>query len=227
MNKQHIILCGDSIFENSSYVNQGEPDVAKQVSELLPDSKVTLLAVDGDYTQDVNVQLRKLPNKGTHMFISVGGNDGLKKMDLFRTRVNTVGEALDVIYGMRKDFEDEYKSMLENALSFGIPLTLCSIYYPRFESSALDRVIDFIGGNDYTSIQKKSMAGLAVYNDIITKEAFKAGVPLIDLRVLCNNDEDFANPIEPSAIGGKKIAKTIKKVVLSHDFSDKTSTVYC
>jgi len=32
---------------------------------------------------------------------------------------------------------------------------------------------------------------------------------LIDLRVLCNEDEGFAKPIEPSCIGGMKIAETI------------------
>jgi len=47
--KNHIVLCGDSIFDNGSYV-RGEPDVAEQVREQLPDSKVTLLAVDGNVT---------------------------------------------------------------------------------------------------------------------------------------------------------------------------------
>ena len=47
---KHIVLLGDSIIDNGSYVNQGELDVAGQVQEELPDSKVTLLAVDGNVT---------------------------------------------------------------------------------------------------------------------------------------------------------------------------------
>ena len=50
-------------------------------------------------------------------------------------------------------------------------------------------------------------------------EVFKRNLPLIDLRVLCNKDEDYANPIEPSCIGGLKIAKTIKKVIGKNNFA--------
>ena len=48
-------------------------------------------------------------------------------------------------------------------------------------------------------------------------EVFKRKLPLIDLRILCNDDQDFANPIEPSCIGGMKIAKAINKVIVNHD----------
>ena len=43
----HIVLLGDSIFDNASYTSGG-PDVISQVREiLLKDWKATLLAVDG------------------------------------------------------------------------------------------------------------------------------------------------------------------------------------
>jgi hypothetical protein len=32
---------------------------------------------------------------------------------------------------------------------------------------------------------------------------------LIDLRLVCDEDTDFANPIEPSVHGGAKIARVI------------------
>ena len=37
----------------------------------------------------------------------------------------------------------------------------------------------------------------------------RAGSRVIDLRVICSDDEDLANPIEPSVIGGAKIANAI------------------
>ena len=85
----------------------------------------------------------------------------------------------------------------------------------------------FGGKTNRVPIHKMAMIGLSIYNDIITKEAFQAGLPLIDLRVLCNDDADFANEIEPSAIGGKKIAVAIKQIVCSHNFSKNVSVVYC
>ena len=51
-------------------------------------------------------------------------------------------------------------------------------------------------------------------------------IPLIDLRVLCDDDKDFANPIEPSCIGGMKIAKTINKITNDHNFESNSCEVY-
>ena len=228
MAKQHIVLCGDSIIDNGSYVNQGELDVAGQVQEELPDSKVTLLAVDGNVTEDIEDQMNNLPKDATHIFISIGGNDGYNRMDVFDESANTIGDAMEPLYEMRNEFEIDYNKMLKNVLSYGVPTTLCSIYYPRFEKSDNDVIRNYLGGkNNQVPIKKMAMVGLSMYNDIITKEAFQAGLPLIDLRVLCNDDKDFANHIEPSALGGKKIAVAIKQVVCSHNFSKNVSVVYC
>jgi len=103
--KNHIVLCGDSIFDNGSYV-RGEPDVAEQVREQLPDSKVTLLAIDGNETKDVKDQLNNLPDDATHIFISIGGNDGINRMDVFDQGVKTIGDAMSPLYKMRHKFEN-------------------------------------------------------------------------------------------------------------------------
>ena len=63
------------------------------------------------------------------------------------------------------------------------------------------------------SLQQAAMSALAVYNDVIIKQGAERGLPILDLRVLCNDDQDFANPIEPSAIGGEKIASKIYNIV--------------
>jgi hypothetical protein len=48
-----------------------------------------------------------------------------------------------------------------------------------------------------------------LFNDVITRTAFAIGAALIDLRLICDADEDYANPIEPSVQGGDKIASAI------------------
>ena len=59
---KHIILAGDSIFDNGVYV-PGEPDIANQVESLIdPNEQVTLLAIDGDITTGVAAQLKQLPD---------------------------------------------------------------------------------------------------------------------------------------------------------------------
>ena len=50
----HIVLLGDSIFDNGAYVQPGEPAVVEQLRAILPNSwKATLLAEDGHYTTNV------------------------------------------------------------------------------------------------------------------------------------------------------------------------------
>ena len=43
----HIVLLGDSIFDNASYVLEGE-SVSDLLAKKLPNAKITLAAVDGD-----------------------------------------------------------------------------------------------------------------------------------------------------------------------------------
>jgi hypothetical protein len=65
-----------------------------------------------------------------------------------------------------------------------------------------------------------------VFNDCIIGEAFAAGIPLIDLRLVCNENADYANPIEPSVKGGEKIARATAKLVAEHDFRSCRTQVF-
>jgi hypothetical protein len=49
---------------------------------------------------------------------------------------------------------------------------------------------------------------------------------LIDLRLICDRDEDYANPIEPSVIGGEKIAAVIAKLAAGHNDVRRRSDVF-
>jgi hypothetical protein len=63
----HVVLLGDSIFDNASYV-AGAPDVVRQVLQRLPQgSKATLAAADGSTIGDVRRQLRRVPADATHL----------------------------------------------------------------------------------------------------------------------------------------------------------------
>ena len=79
---------------------------------------------------------------------------------------------------------------------------------------------------DGETLQKVAMAALANFNDVIFRQAFQLKVPLIDLRVLCDKEEDFANPIEPSAVGGQKIAQAIVDMLDSSEGSENKTIVY-
>jgi hypothetical protein len=69
---KHIILLGDSVFDNAAYV-AGGPDVIEPVRERLPAGwRATLRAVDGSVIGSVERQLDQLPPEASHLVISVG-----------------------------------------------------------------------------------------------------------------------------------------------------------
>jgi lysophospholipase L1-like esterase len=78
----HVVLLGDSIFDNQVYVAP-DPDVRHQLHARLGTAwDVTLQAVDGHVTADVKRQLQRVPESATHLVISVGGNDALGHVSL-------------------------------------------------------------------------------------------------------------------------------------------------
>ena len=194
----HVVLLGDSIFDNAAYT-AGAPDVVQQVRQRLPaGSKATLAALDGSTTRDVHHQLRRMPSDATHLIISVGGNDALASSDFLEAPARSTAEALSGLAEIAERFERGYLAMLAEALAHELPTAICTIYYPRFPDPTL---------------QKVAVAGLTVFNDSIVRAAFTHAIPLLDLRLICTEEEDYANPIEPSARGGQKIARAIAEYV--------------
>ncbi|MFL5541733.1 MAG: hypothetical protein ACJ8J0_22295 [Longimicrobiaceae bacterium] len=73
---------------------------------------------------------------------------------------------------------------------------------------------------------RRAAAAMAVFDDRILRIALEKGLPVIELRALCSHPEDYANPIEPSSIGGEKIARAITRVVTEHDFAARRTAIY-
>ena len=225
--KKHIVLAGDSIFDNGSYV-PGQPDVAQQLrNQLGEESNVTLLAIDGDITRGVQDQLKQLPEETSHLFISVGGNDALGQMHMFTDPISSVGEGFLKFSRVQTNFQEDYKAMLENALSLSIPTTICTIYKPCFYHPDMSRVGTYIGnGVSNEDLQNVSVTALTAFNDVILQEAVNNGIPLIDLRVMYNNVADYANPIEPSTIGGQKMVSVMESIINGHPFGENLAVLY-
>lgn len=195
----HVVLLGDSVFDNGAYVRPGEPDVLALVQAKLPKGwRATMRAVDGAVTTGVERQLARLPEDASHLILSVGGNDALGCSGILRESARSVAEVMTRIADVRDSFARSYRKMLDLVVAHRLPTALCTIYDARFPDP---------------QEQRQVVAALSVFNDVITREAFSRRLALIDLRLLCNEHDDYANPIEPSAKGGDKIASAIAQVV--------------
>lgn len=207
----HVVLLGDSVFDNAAYVAAG-PDVVTQLRQRLPDGwKATLRALDGSVAAGVHSQLHQLPAEASHLVISTGGNDALGHLSMLSESVRSTAETLERLAGIAEQFERKYSAMLGAALSEGLPTAVCTVYYPDFPDRAFQRI---------------AVTALTVFNDVIFRQACMAGVAVLDLRLVCTSPEDYANPIEPSVRGGDKIAAGIAQLLKEHDFKRRRTAIY-
>lgn len=194
MSRSHVVLLGDSIFDNAAYTSGG-PDVVSQLRPLLPGGwSATLLAVDGARTDDVIRQVSRLPADATHLVLSVGGNDALAHSDLLDGPAASAAQVIGFLADAASQFERRYRGLVVQLLQLGRPLTICTIYNGNFPDPEFRRI---------------AATALTVFNDVILRVAFEHALTVIELRLVCSEPSDYANPIEPSSAGGAKIARSI------------------
>jgi hypothetical protein len=207
----HVVLLGDSIFDNARYV-PGGPSVIEHLGRALPSAwRATLLARDGAGTAEMARQLARLPEDATHVVVSVGGNDALDHSSLLHQEpAGSFAEVLTRLADIHEEFRREYRRVLESILTLGRRTAVCTVY-------------DAIPGLD-----RVEAAALCLFNDAILREAFRAGLPVIDLRLVCTDAADYArsSPIEPSVVGGGKIARAVARLVTGYDFQPDGSRVF-
>jgi len=209
----HIVLLGDSIFDNAPYVPAGT-EVQSQLRALMgPQHQVSLLARDGNVLADVVAQvgrLQDLPEPADWLVVSCGGNDALGLVAAMKSSVGSVLEAAELLASWQAGFLREYRRMLNVLLSRKKPVAVATIY---------DAVPGLVPG---------LRTALAPFNDVILREAAERHLPVLDLRLVCNETTDYAaaSPIEPSGQGGRKIAAAIADLVLSHDPAAPRTVIY-
>jgi hypothetical protein len=106
-----------------------------------------------------------------------------------------------------RDARDAFLGLLKTCRKLGlsffdylVPTAVCTIYDGQFPDPKRQRLL---------------ATALTLFNDVITREAFALSLAVLDLRLVCSEATDYANPIEPSIQGGAKIAQAIKAFVTS------------
>lgn len=194
----HIALLGDSVFDNGAYID-GEDDVAAQLRKLLPAGwRLTSVAVDGATTTAIPSQLRRLPEGVSNVVVSIGGNDALQHLGLLTSPLSST--AVDVLSRFAPEvdrFARDYRQAITAIAAARARVTVCTIYNGRLERHVADA----------------ARMAVAMFNDVILRTAVTMRLGVIELRDVCAAPSDYANPIEPSANGGLKIAKAILAAV--------------
>ena len=196
MAKKRVLLIGDSIIDNGVYVRPGEPNVTEQLQALLPQDTVVKRALDGATCITVlNSQMTGLASDDC-IVLSVGGNDALRHVDLLHATATTATDILVRLWTIQKEFRRTYASLLDRLERR--PVLVLTVYNPCFDGHGMD-----------AAYQKAAESAVAIFDDVIQHEALRRSFDILELRTLFNDAADYANPIEPSAIGGAKLAKAI------------------
>ena len=191
-----LILIGDSIFDNAVYVAPNERCVEDHCRVLLPDWDIRLWAVDGATASDIPMQIESHetpPNAVAVM--SVGGNDALAYQELILGDMPQVvpTDLFAHLHPIIEDFRSAYSRALDAVEARNIPLATCTIY----------------NGNFPEPQQAAASTGIALFNDVISRESRRRNLPVLELRDICSDPVHYANPIEPSESGGLAIAEAI------------------
>jgi hypothetical protein len=118
-----------------------------------------------------------------------------------------MASAMDTLGELRGEFMPSHRSLVETAARLPVPVAFCTIY-------------DANMGPHITT-------AMAIFNDAITRNIHRAALDLIDLRLVCDAKADYANPIEPSVVGGQKIAAAIARYVETIDMRGPGTRVFC
>ena len=206
-----IYLLGDSVFDNAPYVKPGGSLIEIMKNQF--DLEAELLAVDGNKIEHLPEQMRQIDKTNlehSHFFFSAGGNDILPVKNEFSHQVGSLGDGLSHIYDFQKDFAkkcEEYLQCVNFLLEKGAKVGVFTIYEGSFNEVTVKRAVS---------------AGVSIFNDVLYRTFYKLNnshknFRMYELRELCHEKEDFANPIEPSAKGAEKIARFIKAEVQSEN----------
>jgi hypothetical protein len=193
---KHVVLAGDSIFDNDAYV-MGDLGVIEQMRRSIPAGwSAFKIAVDGDCIRDVPAQLADLPTHATDLVLSVGGNDMLGYAHILG-QVRDVRDLPSLIATPLESFASAYAALLDTLAALPLRVTVCTVY----------TAIPF----EEPDFRAFAPVAIAVFNQVIVAEAGKRGMPVVGLEQICTAEEDFSatSPIEPSTIGGQKIVSAL------------------
>lgn len=220
-----IALLGDSIIDNKVYVGPREFSVLEHL-ESLSDLEFSQTAVDGHTTVGVlQEQIDKIEKDTDFIVLSIGGNDLLEYLHLLVDDINKhlFSRNLVILNSFIEPIRERYEEIVERLVKQEGKVLLCTVYNGDFERGdgyetlEVNQQFTSTYGNKFEGIQEAAGVIARVFNDVVYSTGNKFGVEVLELREIFTESADYANPIEPSHIGGRKLAEKILEWIESND----------
>ena len=152
-----------------------------------------------------------IPDDATHIVISLEGGWAIATSQMLEAPASSVRDALGTLAAIADQFEGMFTGMVAAARETGLPCVICTMVPARFARPEDQRV---------------TSAALAIFNDRVLSCAFGAGLPLVDLRLVCNEDADFATETLLSRAGVRKAANAIRAALYRVSRPGESTRVY-
>jgi hypothetical protein len=134
---------------------------------------------------------RAIPLDATHIGICLDGGWAIEASGLLRGEAKSIRSALKALALAADQFEDIFARLIAAALEAGLPTVVCTLVPSRHQEASRRRV---------------AATALAIFNDRILRQAFWAKLSIVELRLICDEESDYANETLLSRAGVRKVA---------------------
>jgi len=142
--------------------------------------------------------LRAIPRDATHVGIALDGGWTIEASGLLKGGAKSIEGALETLAAAADEFESVFTRVIDIALEPGLPTIICTLVPARH----LD-----------PSRQQVAATALAIFNDRILRKAFAARISIVELRLVCDEDGDYASETLLSRTGVRKVANVARSAL--------------
>lgn len=206
---RHVVLLGDALLDAYSSIDKTP---GKFEDALLPGTRNQwkISVVSAAEIERAGPAL-VLPGDATHAIIFIEGNHAIEQSGLLHGRPDAYGQTLEQLSLAADEFERTLARLIHVAQAARLVIMVCTMFQPNYKDPLR---------------QRTACAALAVFNDRVTKRAAEARVSLIDLRLICNEPEDYDQPTRLSQSGLQKAANVIRFAMFELDAGARRSEVF-
>jgi hypothetical protein len=202
---RHLVLLGDALQNIDLGKGQAE-------STLVPRPrnpwKLTVLQPPEVLRQG---RVRAIPAEASHIGICVDGGWAIETSGLLKGRAQSIQDALDTLATAADEFENMFARLIAAATETGVPTIVCTLVPARYVEPSKQRV---------------AATALAIFNDRILRRAVAARLSIVDLRLVCDEDSDYASQTLLSHAGVRKVANVARSALYDVSRNPGRTRVY-
>jgi hypothetical protein len=189
---RHLVLLGDAL----QNIDLGEGD---RESALVPRPrnpwKLTVLEPPQVLQQR---HVRAIPADASHIGVCLEGGWAIETSGLLMGGTQSIHGALDALASAADEFENIFVRLIAAATETGLPTIVCTLVPARYAEPSQQRV---------------AATALAIFNDRILRRAFAARLSIVELRLVCDEESDYANETLLSRSGVRKVANVARSAL--------------